>query len=113
MSTCQLCVVGNEAPRAALTPYAGLWKYRECEEVHAFSAAMFSRLLEAEKDPQRRLSLIAQPVDVARLAAALVHPDIGVLGSDYQFPQTCSQVGLILSAMRLSRSREEGLWHAS
>jgi GH15 family glucan-1,4-alpha-glucosidase len=29
------------------------------------------------------------------------------------FPQTCSQVGLILSAMRLSRSWEEGLWHAS
>jgi hypothetical protein len=106
VSTCQLCVVGNEAPRAALTPYAGLWKYRECEEVHAFSAAMYG-------PAQHRLSLIAQPVDVARLAAALVHPDIGVLGSDDQFPQTCSQVGLILSAMRLSRSREEGLWHAS
>ena len=29
------------------------------------------------------------------------------------FPQTYSQVGLILSAMRLSRSWEEGLWHAS
>ena len=28
-------------------------------------------------------------------------------------PQTYSQVGLILSAMRLSRSWEEGLWHAS
>jgi GH15 family glucan-1,4-alpha-glucosidase len=28
------------------------------------------------------------------------------------FPQTYSQVGLILSAMRLSRSWEEGLWHA-
>lgn len=28
------------------------------------------------------------------------------------FPQTYSQVGLILAAMRLSRSWEEGLWHA-
>jgi len=28
------------------------------------------------------------------------------------FPQTYSQVGLILSAMRLSKSWEEGLWHA-
>jgi GH15 family glucan-1,4-alpha-glucosidase len=29
------------------------------------------------------------------------------------FPQTYSMVGLILSAMRLSRSWEEGLWGAS
>jgi hypothetical protein len=29
------------------------------------------------------------------------------------FPQTYSPVGPILSAMRLSRSREEELWHAS
>jgi GH15 family glucan-1,4-alpha-glucosidase len=29
------------------------------------------------------------------------------------FPQTYSQVGLILSAMRVSRTWEEGLWHAS
>jgi GH15 family glucan-1,4-alpha-glucosidase len=29
------------------------------------------------------------------------------------FPQTYSQVGLILSAMRLSRTWEEGLWHVS
>jgi GH15 family glucan-1,4-alpha-glucosidase len=29
------------------------------------------------------------------------------------FPQTYSQVGLILSAMRLSRSWEEGLWRGS
>jgi hypothetical protein len=29
------------------------------------------------------------------------------------FPQTYSRVGSILSAMRLSRSWEEGLWHAS
>ena len=36
----QLCVVGNEAQRAALTPDAGLWEYREREEVHTFSAAM-------------------------------------------------------------------------
>ena len=54
-------------------------------------------------------------------ASALVLPEIGVLGccdprtgelrgSD---PQTYSQVGLILSALRLSRSWEEGLWLAS
>ncbi len=29
------------------------------------------------------------------------------------FPQTYSQVGLILSAMRVSRTWEEGFWHAS
>jgi hypothetical protein len=52
-------------------------------------------------------------VDIDRLASALVHPETGVLGSDEQFPQTYSQVGPILSAMRLSRSWEEGLWHAS
>ena len=94
-------MVGNEAPRAALTPYAGLWKYRERGEVHAFSAAVYGAA-------QHRLSLIAQPVDVARLAVALVHPDNGD-----QFLHAYSQVGLMLSAVRLSRSREEGLWHAS
>jgi hypothetical protein len=56
---------------------------------------------------------IAKQVDVGGLASALVHPEIGVLGSDDQFPQTYSQVGLILSAMRLPRGWEEGLWHAS
>ena len=47
---------------------------------------------------------------------------VGLLSEDFDpstgelwgnFPQTYSQVGLILSAMRLSRSWEEGLWHAS
>jgi hypothetical protein len=56
---------------------------------------------------------MAKRVDIDRLASALVHPETGVLGCDEQFPQTYSQVGLILSAMRLSRSWEEGLWHAS
>lgn len=54
-------------------------------------------------------------------ASALVLPEIGVLGSADpdtgepcgNFPQTCSQVGPILSAMRLSRDWEEGPWHAS
>ena len=45
--------------------------------------------------------------------AGLVHPEIGVLGCSDQFLQASSQVGLILSAVRLSRSWEEGLWHAS
>ena len=40
-----------------------------------------------------------------------VDPTTGELWGN--FPQTYSQVGLILSAMRLSRSWEEGLWHAS
>jgi GH15 family glucan-1,4-alpha-glucosidase len=224
----QLCVVGNEAQRAALTPDAGLWEYREREEVHTFSAAMCWAA-------QYRLGLIAKRVGMdaesrewlARAgvlrqevlqrgttqegwlsgaldrdmldASSLVLPEIGLLSSDdprfhatidvagkrlmkngflmrYResddfgkpsnafllctfwyidalasvgrrpealelfnnllarrnhvgllsedidprsgelwgnFPQTYSQVGLILSAMRLSRSWEEGLWHAS
>jgi GH15 family glucan-1,4-alpha-glucosidase len=40
-----------------------------------------------------------------------VHPQDGALWGN--FPQTYSMVGLILSAMRLSRSWEEGLWGAS
>ncbi|OFX06469.1 MAG: glucoamylase [Alphaproteobacteria bacterium RIFCSPHIGHO2_12_FULL_66_14] len=224
----QLCVVGNEANRAALTPDAGLWEYREREEVHTFSAAMCWAA-------QHRLGMIAKRVGVdvearewlARAgvlrqeilkrgttsggwlsgvldrdmldASGLVLPEIGLLRSDDprfhatleavgnrlmkngfvmryaeaddfgkpanafllctfwyidalvsvgrrdealelfnnllarrnhlgllsedidphtgelwgNFPQTYSQVGLILSAMRLSRSWEEGLWHAS
>ncbi|CAH0218827.1 glycoside hydrolase family 15 protein [Roseomonas sp. CECT 9278] len=45
------------------------------------------------------------------LLAEDVHPATGALWGN--FPQTYSQVGLILSAMRLSRSWEEGLWRAS
>jgi GH15 family glucan-1,4-alpha-glucosidase len=40
-----------------------------------------------------------------------IDPHTGELWGN--FPQTYSQVGLILSAMRLSRTWEEGLWHAS
>jgi hypothetical protein len=106
VSTRQLCVVGNEARRAALTSNAGLWEYREREEVHTFAAAMYGKA-------KQRLEPIAKRVDVDRLSAALVLPEIDVLGSEDQFPHTYSQVALILSAMRLSRSWEEGLWHAS
>jgi GH15 family glucan-1,4-alpha-glucosidase len=224
----KLCVVGNEAHRVALTADAGLWEYREREEVHTFSAAMCWAA-------QYRLGMIARRVGVdaearewlARAgvlrqevlqrattsggwlsgvldrdmldASSLVLPEIGLLRSDDprfhatldvvgkrlmrngflmryieaddfgkpsnafllctfwyidalasvgrrdealelfnnllsrrnhvgllsedldphtgelwgNFPQTYSQVGLILSAMRLSRSWEEGLWHAS
>jgi GH15 family glucan-1,4-alpha-glucosidase len=224
----KLCLVGNEAHKAALTPDAGLWEYREREEVHTFSAAMCWAA-------QHRLGMIARRVGVdsearewlARAgvlrqevlqrattsegwlsgvldrdmadASSLVLPEIGLLRSDDprfhatldmvsrklmrngflmryveaddfgkpsnafllctfwyidalvsvgrrdealelfnnllgrrnhvgllsedldpatgelwgNFPQTYSQVGLILSAMRLSRSWEEGLWHAS
>jgi GH15 family glucan-1,4-alpha-glucosidase len=224
----QLCVVGHEAHKAALMPDAGLWEYREREEVHTFSAAMCWAA-------QHRLGMIARRVGVdaesrewlARAgvlrqevlqratmadgwlsgvldrdmadASNLVLPEIGLLRSDDprfhatldvigkrlmkngflmryveaddfgkpsnafllctfwyidalasvgrrsealelfnnvlgrrnhvgllsedidprtgelwgNFPQTYSQVGLILSAMRLSRTWEEGLWHAS
>jgi len=40
-----------------------------------------------------------------------IDPTTGELWGN--FPQTYSQVGLILCAMRLSRSWEEGLWRAS
>ena len=106
MSTRQRCVVGNEARRPALTSNAGLWEDREREEVHSFAAAMYGTA-------PHRLEPMAIRVDIGRLASALVHTETGVLGCDEQFPQTCSQVGLILSAMCLSRSWEEGLWHAS
>jgi hypothetical protein len=106
VSTCQRCVVGNEARRPALTSNAGLWEDREREEVHNFAAAMYGTA-------PHRLEPMAMRVDIDRPASALVHFEIGVLGCDDQFPQTYSQVGLILSAMRLSRSWEEGLWHAS
>jgi hypothetical protein len=106
VSTRQRCVVGNEARRAALTSNAGLWEDREREEVHSFAAATYGTA-------PRRLGPIARRVDIDRLASALVHPGTGVLGCNDQFPQTYWQVELILSAMRLSRRWEEGLWHAS
>jgi hypothetical protein len=106
MSTRRPRVVGNEAHRAALTSNAGPWEDREREEVHTFAAAIYGTA-------QHRLDPMARRGDVDRLASALVHPEIGVLDSDDQFPRTCSQVGLILSATCLSRSWEEGLWHAS
>jgi GH15 family glucan-1,4-alpha-glucosidase len=40
-----------------------------------------------------------------------IAPDTGTLWGN--FPQTYSQVGLIFAAMRLSRTWEEGMWHAS
>jgi GH15 family glucan-1,4-alpha-glucosidase len=158
--------LGNEAQHVALTSDAGLWEYREREEVHTFSTAMCW----AAHD---RLSLIAKRVggdaksrewlalagrlrqkatrraaaqedwifcvlarDIDALAGAGRRPPalellndrlallnhIGLLSEDIEpqtgelsgnFPQTYSQVGPILSAMRLSRSWEEGLWHAS
>ena len=225
----QLCVVGNEAHKAALTPDAGLWEYREREEVHTFSAAMcwaaqhrlgmIARRVGADSESREwlaRAGVLRQEIlqratmpeggwlsgvldrDMAD-ASSLVLPEIGLLRSDDprfhatldvigkrlmkngflmryveaddfgkpsnafllctfwyidalasvgrrdealelfnnvlgrrnhvgllsedidpktgelwgNFPQTYSQVGLILSAMRLSRTWEEGLWHAS
>jgi len=225
----QLCVVGNEAHKAALTPDAGLWEYREREEIHTFSAAMcwaaqhrlgmIARRVGADSESREwlaRAGVLRQEIlqraampeggwlsgvldrDMAD-ASSLVLPEIGLLRSDDprfhatldvigkrlmkngflmryveaddfgkpsnafllctfwyidalasvgrreealelfnnvlgrrnhvgllsedidpktgelwgNFPQTYSQVGLILSAMRLSRTWEEGLWHAS
>ena len=119
----QLCVVGNEAHRAALTPDAGLWEYRDREEVHTFSAAMCWAA-------QHRLGLIAKRVGVAAEsrewlaragvlrqeilkrgttaegwlsgvfdrdmldASSLVLPEIGLLGSDdSRFAATIDIVG--------------------
>ena len=45
------------------------------------------------------------------LFAEDIHPESGALWGN--FPQTYSMAGLILSAMRLSRSWEERYWHAS
>ena len=40
-----------------------------------------------------------------------IHPETGALWGN--FPQTYSMVGLIHSAMRLSKSWDEGLWRVS
>jgi hypothetical protein len=74
--------------------------------VHSFAAAMYGT---APHRPGRS----AKRMDLDRLLAGLVHPEIGMLSWGDQFPQACSQVGLILSAMHLLRSWEEGPWHAS
>jgi GH15 family glucan-1,4-alpha-glucosidase len=224
----QLCLVGNEAQRVALSPDAGIWEYREREEVHSFSAAMcwaaqhrlgmIARRVGADHEAREwlaRAGVLRQEIlqrattqegwlsgvldrDMVD-ASSLVLPEIGLLSSDDprflatvdtvgkklmkngfvmryieaddfgkptnafllctfwyidalasvgrrdealelfnnvlarrnhvgllsedidprtgelwgNFPQTYSQVGLVLSAMRLSRSWEEGLWHAS
>jgi GH15 family glucan-1,4-alpha-glucosidase len=224
----QLCQVGNEAQRVALSPDAGIWEYREREEVHTFSAAMcwaalhrlgmIARRVGADSESREwlaRAGVLRQEIlqrattqegwlsgvldrDMVD-ASSLVLPEIGLLSSDDprfhatldnvgrklmrngflmryveaddfgkptnafllctfwyidalasvgrreealelfnnllarrnhvgllsedidprtgelwgNFPQTYSQVGLVLSAMRLSRSWEEGLWHAS
>ena len=224
----QLCQVGNEAQRVALSPDAGIWEYREREQVHTFSAAMcwaalhrlgmIARRVGADAESREWLAragvlrqeilqrattqegwlsgvLDRDMVDASSLvlpAIGLLHSDdprfhatldivgrklmrngflmryieaddfgkptnafllctfwyidalasvgrreealelfnnllarrnhVGLLSEDIDpktgelwgnFPQTYSQVGLILSAMRLSRSWEEGLWHAS
>jgi GH15 family glucan-1,4-alpha-glucosidase len=224
----QLCLLGNEAQRVALSPDAGIWEYREREEVHTFSAAMcwaaqhrlgmIARRVGADHESREwlaRAGVLRQEIlqrattqegwlsgvldrDMVD-ASSLVLPEIGLLRSDDprfhatidtvgkhlmrngflmryieaddfgkpsnafllctfwyidalasvgrrdealelfnnvlarrnhvgllsedidpgtgelwgNFPQTYSQVGLVLSAMRLSRSWEEGLWHAS
>lgn len=63
---------------------------------HAEARALFKNLLER----RNHVGLLSEDID----------PASGTLWGN--FPQTYSQVGLILSAMRLSRSWEEGLWRA-
>lgn len=58
--------------------------------------ALFERILSL----RNHVGLLSEDVD----------PRTGHLWGNY--PQTYSQVGLILSAMRLSRSWEEGFWRA-
>lgn len=58
--------------------------------------ALFERIL----GYRNHVGLLSEDVD----------PRTGQLWGN--FPQTYSQVGLILSAMRLSRSWEEGFWRA-
>ena len=106
MSTRQLHVIGNDAHRAAFTLNAGLCEDREREEVPSFAAAMYRTTPHRLEPPTRRR-------EAGRLASALELTETGVLGSDDQFPPTCSTVGLILSTMRLSRNWEERPWHAS
>ena len=106
MSTRQLRVIGNDAHRAAFTSNAGLCEDREREEVPSFAAAMY-------RTTPHRLEPRTKRREACRLASALVPTETGVVGSDDQFPPTSSTVGLTLSAMRLSRSWEEGLWRAS
>ena len=58
---------------------------------------MFRRILAR----RNHLGLLSEDIDAAS----------GALWGN--FPQTFSLVGMVLSAMRLSRSWEEGLWRAS
>ena len=62
----------------------------------AEARALFERILAL----RNHVGLLAEDVD----------PRNGQLWGN--FPQTYSQVGLILSAMRLSQSWEEGFWRA-
>jgi hypothetical protein len=105
MSNCERCVVGNEARRLALSWNAGLLQYRDREGVRGFAPPICGA---APIRPG-----IAKRADLDKPPAGLVHDEISVLGCDDQFLHAYSQVGPVLSAMRLSRSWEEGLWHAS
>ena len=106
MSTRRLHVIGNVAHRAAFTSNAGLCEDREREKVLSFAAALY-------RTTPHRLEPRTKRREAGRLASALVLTETGVLGSDDQFPPSCSQNGLMLSAMCPSRSWEERPWHAS
>ena len=105
MSTRRLRLTGNDAHRAAFTSMAVQRKQRERELVLGVSPALYGTT------PHRRAPMTIRG-EPGRRASALVLTETGVLGSGDRFP-SCSTVGLILSAKRLSRSWEEGPWHAS
>ena len=106
MSTRRLRLTGNDVHRAAFTMIAVHREDRERAEVPGFAAALYGTT------PHRRQPM-TQRGKAGRLASALVLTETGVLGSDERFPPSCSTVGLILSAKRLSRSWEEGPLRAS
>jgi hypothetical protein len=110
-------MVGNEAHRAALTLDAGLREYRERGEEIGLLGSDDPRLHAIIDTAGKR------PMKTELLNNLLARRNhVGLLSEDLdrhagelwgKFPQTYSQVGLVLSAMRLSRSWEEGPWHAS
>jgi GH15 family glucan-1,4-alpha-glucosidase len=77
-----------------------------CSFWHADALAMIGRPDEARALFERVLAMRNH----VGLLAEDVDPRTGQLWGNY--PQTYSQVGLILTAMRLSRSWEEGFWRA-
>ena len=98
MSTLELGVIGN----CAIASLIGRRGFRYIDALASVgrrdeALELFNNVL----GRRNHVGLLSEDID----------PKTGELWGN--FPQTYSQVGLILSAMRLSRTWEEGLWHAS